>query len=82
MGQDLAVDTPNKPTNGAVDPAVAKKVIFFSITSVSLLNVTCMDLFILSFNEFKSDDFIATPFLLLFFHSLIAEQKILDFGSF
>ena len=28
---------PNKPTNGAVDPAVAKKVKFFSINSISLI---------------------------------------------
>ena len=37
--------------NGAVDPAVAKNVKFFSITSLSLLNTTIIDLCILSFKK-------------------------------
>ena len=73
---------PNSPIKGAVEPAVAKNVRFFSITSDSLLKVTCIDLFILSFREFMFELFALSWILLVFFHSLIAEQNIFDLGSF
>ena len=67
--------------NGAVDPAVARKVKFFSTISLSLLKTTIIDLCILSFKELISG-LISSSWALLFFHSSIAEQKIFDFGSF
>ena len=69
-------------TEGAVEPAVARKVRFFSIISDSLLKVTCIDLPILSFKEFNPSDLTELKSLLLFLHSIIAEQNIFDFGSF
>ena len=46
---------PNNPINGAVDPAVARKVKFLSTFSLSLLKTTVIDLIILSFKELISE---------------------------
>ncbi len=72
---------PKRPTNGAVEPTVARNGMKRSSRSISRLKVTCMTRSMRSCRLVRSAEEAASPLAALRRHSRIAAANTADIGS-